>query len=694
FALTNRVGSRAVGAPALAEAVSLLDFAHRPETETCPQSVCTVRDLALCYAAIDGPGYAQERIAVCTETLPRVPLDWPCFACLSEHRVRALMDAEKVEEARTFFDQQCARLEAEGEVLPFKMLKAEFDLFLKSGKLDEVPPRLVAAAEAEDPVFGAHSIDLAIFKARILGFLGRAKEAYDLLPAFDQVVRTPAYYLAWTDAVENLIKANALPADAPWSATLRAMAATLTNQGAHGFAYEIWMIAVANALRRDRAAVAAIDLESASAAARSLRRPERAEAPLADLRRHIAEVRGRAAIELTPTPEALLDSLGEEQDHERALERLVAARQHWPAHGGLVLEEARRLFRLELRAAAIARLLPLQAKEPRNRQVIELLAELYLAERREEDLIGLMQSARAFEPALAHWMTARLDYAMNRDAQCLEHLAELLKLDPQSIDARKLWVDAARYLGDFRGMKERLTELIALEPDAETYHWSRMVAATIEGDWDEVRQSASALGMTLPGTGPIDHEDGRIRIRFRDEDGQFYIREAIRNGPVTGRITEIARGPNHFRDVVVFDPRPLDRREDNEPLHLFLYVRTLSYGNYRLFAVEGMHPGEREWAALVAGLAALGGTVQPLSSSDLRLRDPQTNLSHPAIFAALAVPEGASVIEAHRYLQECAAKLNLPLIWPVLAKEAGDEAESRRQAPLLDGWERYRADAP
>lgn len=58
--LQARVATLGEGASALAEAVSALEAAHRDETRDCPQAVCTVQDLAICYSRTDGMGWAPE----------------------------------------------------------------------------------------------------------------------------------------------------------------------------------------------------------------------------------------------------------------------------------------------------------------------------------------------------------------------------------------------------------------------------------------------------------------------------------------------------------------------------------------------------------------------------------------------------------------------------------------------------------
>src|SRR6188768_2571199 len=55
--LQSRVQHRHdVSRDTLAQAVSLIEFASRPETHECPQSVCAVEDLAAAYGFVDGFG--------------------------------------------------------------------------------------------------------------------------------------------------------------------------------------------------------------------------------------------------------------------------------------------------------------------------------------------------------------------------------------------------------------------------------------------------------------------------------------------------------------------------------------------------------------------------------------------------------------------------------------------------------------
>ncbi len=692
WGLQSRVLHREQGEPALAEAVSLLEFAHRPETAECPQSVCVVQDLAACYGAVDGPGYAQERIAVCTETLARITPHWPCFVCISDQMAQALVHAGRIEEAKRFYDQQRARLKEIGKVPPFAMLAGRVDVLLRLGEI-EAAREALEEADANDSLSENQRVELAIARVRVLARLGRVKEALEILPNFDRIAGTPSHYPYWTDAVHALIKQGALAADAPWSRTLRSLADKLRRQGAYGGAYDILIEAVARALERGRPATAAIDLESAEKVALKLRRPERARTRLAELHREVTAAQLVASTESLASPEAIIASLDDQQqDFELALERVVAGRQRWPDHNELLLHEARCLTALGANAAAIDRLLVLKTKEPANAQVLRFLGEIYLREQRADELIAWAETVKASDPTLAHWFLARLDYSEGRDALCIEHLQEVLKSVPDAINARKLWVQAARRLGDFHGMKERLTELIALEPAEQQHHWGRMVAATIDGDWEQVRQSATSVGMKIEGIGPIDLEGELIRVRFTDDDGQAYVRHAVHNGPATARIVESrVPPPNHFRDVVVFDPAPLDRPEQTPerqaPIRLYAFVATLSRGQYRIFSIDGVHPGKPAWDALRAGMSEIGCDLQRQSGDDYQLRDPDTGMAHPAIFAALAIPERRSVAEVHHLLQNLTAEFALPLTWTYCAAAASDDSAARRHQALLKRWE-------
>ncbi|MGV9537320.1 hypothetical protein ACWDR9_27215 [Streptosporangium sandarakinum] len=61
--LVGRIGDRAQGAVALADAEALAEFARREDVRDCPAAPGAVIALAVTQANTDGPGYAAERLA-------------------------------------------------------------------------------------------------------------------------------------------------------------------------------------------------------------------------------------------------------------------------------------------------------------------------------------------------------------------------------------------------------------------------------------------------------------------------------------------------------------------------------------------------------------------------------------------------------------------------------------------------------
>ena len=102
------------GEKVLPDVVALFEKAHREEAKDCPQSICVTQDLSACYENIDAPGWANERMAVCEETIARIDPTWSCFMCLSCEYASALMDSNRTEEAMVYIDRQIDAEKASG----------------------------------------------------------------------------------------------------------------------------------------------------------------------------------------------------------------------------------------------------------------------------------------------------------------------------------------------------------------------------------------------------------------------------------------------------------------------------------------------------------------------------------------------------------------------------------------------------
>lgn len=99
----------------LKEAIALLEFSHREENMECPQRICAVQDLANCYAQLDGPGYAEERINVAQEGLEQITVRWDCYGCICTEYAGALVDSQRYNQAIEFINDANHKLELDGQ---------------------------------------------------------------------------------------------------------------------------------------------------------------------------------------------------------------------------------------------------------------------------------------------------------------------------------------------------------------------------------------------------------------------------------------------------------------------------------------------------------------------------------------------------------------------------------------------------
>ena len=192
--MRNRIGNKSEGDSVLGDVVELFEFAHRDETITCPQSICVTQDLSACYANIDGPGWAEERKAVCDETFARIDPTWSCFHCLSCEYADALIDEGNPQQAFDYLQQQKAKIIAVGEEVSEAIKTFEVQALLR---LNQNEQALAILEECQAAVKGydwpVNSQERHILKALTLAKLGKTSEAWDELPNFKSVA--PRYYL-------------------------------------------------------------------------------------------------------------------------------------------------------------------------------------------------------------------------------------------------------------------------------------------------------------------------------------------------------------------------------------------------------------------------------------------------------------------------------------------------------------------
>jgi len=694
WSLQSRVLHRMDG-NALRDAVSLIEFAHREETRGCPQGVCAVQDLAACYAFVDGSGYADERLAVADETLARIDPSWPCFTCISSEYASALRAKGDVEGSLAFVDKQVARLVEKGQRdaiydLPRDRMEALIDL----GKYDEALSFL-DQLEKRGRRDAHHRLSRRLDRARILGRLGRAKEALQHLPNIDEIRPTPLFYWFWADAAAELVRAGVAPNDSQLGLILQSFVDRLFKQGVGRTTLELAELHGRLALERGAPHVARRALGTMERCLDVLARPLDALDRVARLRAAIAAAPEHGDVVVPDTAAEVLAKLraGEGRDPERDLLLLEAARARFPDDVPVLLALAGCYLATGVESEAIDQLRAFHEKTG-NDDVFLRLGELLVG----RDVAALQRlvdrhRALARDPASAamgDWLLARDAHTRGDYRACRDHLDRVLVARPEAINSRLLWADAARRLGDLEGALGRLDEVIARVAEPGPPDWDRMVVATLLGDYARVRESARRVGFEVAGDGPIDERWGVCRVRF-DDDGAASDVWCVRTGPVTARVLEIARPDREqqFDDVVVFDATPLnappEKDEDAERhVYVYPYIATVARGGHRAYEIDGVHPGDDGVEQLRRAVHDLGCELQILSGDEYSLTRGEEEL--PGMFAVVAAPETVSARTLSDALREATRSFVHPLIWLALATEAKDSELAEAHVRAADDY--------
>ena len=683
--LQSRVLHRHEVAGCLSEAVSLYEFAHRPETGRCPQSVCTVQDLAATYGDLDGPGYAAERIEVSRETLAAIDPEWPCFDCISGELAEALLDDGRPGEMLEFVDEQrraqlaAGRLDNSGN-LPRTRAEALIEL----GRHDE------AIAQLENNVTeggGDHAeLHRRLLLARALYRLGRAADAGEVMPAIETVFSTPGHYKAWLDAFEARVSGDESANTWRIGRAICLMQRRLADNGARYLAAELACSGAELALRRGARAVAGEMIERARQQVPELRKPEAIERRIAAVDATLAEA-GVDPLEGIDEPAEVLGALGTEP--EAALELLGAAAARWPDDPSWTPERAYALSACGFEPEADELLRAHIREHGDDIDAIRALAESMTSRGQTRELREFLdQVTAAVEIPEVRWLIARTLRSEGEIDRCVEVLETIVD-EPA---AALMLAELHRESGDLDGALELLDSLIERVGDPGPWDWERMMSATLAGRWDRVRDSAARVGMELPGEGPIDLPGPLCQVLVTLDDGRELPLFAARNGPVTARVIQIVGpGPERERygDMVVIDAselNPSDDADDDEHISIYRAIDVLEHGEYRSFALDGPHPGDAAVEVLRARLEDHDVELQVRSDDGgYRVHDVERDDAElPGLYAVLALPGDREPAELAALLDELTSIWKLPVCWLDLAHAAGDPDLVERHEAIED----------
>lgn len=731
--MRHRLGNKKEGETALADAVALFELAHREDTQDCPQSVCVTQDLAACYSLIDGPGWAEERIAVSEETLERIDPSWNCYQCLSCEKALAIIDQQNPQEAMDYLGQIADDLTAAGEDIGPGVLEVQNEALLALGQYEEVLAR-IQKVELEIPDYGEWkniSQPRQIQKAHALARLERDEEALDALPALREM--TLGEMFSWIDAISPVLLRQSELNSWQIASRLQMALKQLSNNGAHRRVIEMAAITIPLAIARGARWSAQRQLDLAYSHLPKLRIDANAAATLEDLQQRIAQMppsplpiasnellawlngpdnaadtadlfTQQSAHEHQP-PDAELETAEQpikERNPEQELEWLLVAVSQHPDDSNLHAQTAGALQACQAHDEAIELLRRFMANHPHNDSNIRfILLELLLENGDEAGIEALSQQfIAANDPVFAYWSLAQLAY-QQLDWEGVEaHCRQVLAHQADAYGAIGMLAKSFMQRQHFAQAAEQYQALLSAHPDDNDYKWDFMTAASAAEDWLAVNEVATSLDMEMSADSLSERPNeswGWVIIRYL-EQGDIKDYYAKRTGPVSAIIAENA-APNstqHMGDYVVFDaqvliPAPEDPEERENFVPTFALVHTLERGEYRNSVfIDGAHPGEEALTAFDAACREQGWPLWVHSSADYEITDsgnPEASdepTSLPGIYMTITAPMQVSARQIDTFLTQQTANWPHRLCWLRLAEEAGVMTQ-----PHLDTIERY-----
>ncbi len=681
---------------ALPEAISLLDFSTREQTRDCPQSICVIQDMASCYGQCDGPGYADERLALAGETLARITPAWDCYVCISAEYSEALVDAGRHQQALDFLAA------AEKEQLKKGVPQYSADFVIQKVRALAPLGRYREALASIDRV-GLHrqgkifDLTLDIYKAWIFALSGELVRARNTLPEFAAIEQELSDYEIWLEARYLMACGGEVENDWRLGALFEKCLDRLEQAGIVRHSITVAGQAADLALRRGSLLTAEYLADRVQALIPSLHRVLDAEHRLAAMRKRIEQQRAAAA-PCTGSQQADLDGLLQQlpEDPEQALALLDAAGDGCRGQPAWVLAGCELMLKMGRVDAALGQLRAVLARQPDSPGLLLELGRLLLLHRSGEELLRFVDDMEARPLSDESKVNLLLTRARYHDRQgqtgevrhCLDRM---LDTAPTSVAGRRWLAALERDAGNYRAARAHIEQLLGMEPDDTELLWEQCITAALMQDWNLLAQCAGRLGFdSVSAQDPVDQvwEHCRIATASDDTDGVYM---AVRTGPVTARITGVAplNRPQCYADHVVFHPRPLDDIEQDdetgspdssgEALVVYRRLGTIMHGNYLTFDLDGVHPGQAVVDRLKQALERLEVVFVPHMAEDYMLYAAQQDEEYPGFYAFLLCPPGVALQEVDRILAEHCRALPHPLVWTGLLEAVGDRRRLGRQ---------------
>lgn len=693
--MRNRIGNKSEGESVLSDVVELFEFAHRNETITCPQSVCVTQDLSACYANIDGPGWAEERKAVCNETFERIDPTWSCFHCLSCEYADALLDEGKPQQAFDYLQQQKSKIIGIGEEVSEAIKTFEVQALLRLNQNDEALAILdKCQAEVEGYDWPVNSQERYILRALTLAKLGKIKEAWDVLPSFKSIA--PRYYLSWVRAIDALLLNDPTKNDWALGSALQTVLEHFAKMGNYRKVIEVAAIQIRLALARKSVWTANRALTIAYEALPKLKVTLDADQLLDQLAKQIAS---QAANNSLPVPAeelmAWLEERAKQQDRgrnpEQEVELLLQAAAKLPDNEALIEITASALQACNAKKEAEQLLWTfIERNHQQESTAAYNLLNCLISNNRLTDIDKLAEFYQITQPAVFLWCKIQQAYARNELTVAKTLSLQMHELVPDYLGPIRILVMIAVRQQNF-SEAEQWQQLIVGKntEDPRNDLWDLLTYSSANQHWGKAREIAQKLDIPLTSTeGVIQEEWGWVRIQIEEaNDTLEYLAECT--GPVTAVIKEPAYSKNTQRidDWVVFDaaqlaPMPEDEEEKKHFIPLYKLVKTLQSGNFgQSWFIDGIYPGDDVFNQLEKQVNEKGWRLWVHSNSTYQITDQFDIDETPqqGIYFSLAAPKSTTPMELDKFLTEATQNWALPVHWLKLAEAAGAPIEPHQE---------------
>jgi len=681
--LQSLVLSRHQVKDALNESLSLLDFAHQEETKDCPQSICVVQDLANCYAYIDGPGYADDRLLVAQEAMDKIDASWPCFTCIGGEFLNALHDKKEYSTMLLTLDtykKQMLMHEEDYSNSELALIEARTFIELK-----DYQKALDILSGISNEGGGEHFENRCrLLQARALIFLHEFERAKSQMADFDVVFRTPSLALEWTQCVVALVEKQQLDNNWKLHNKILRLAKKLETQGCYRLAFDHYKFQAELAITRQQKITAENCVNNMLDLTDKFNKDCGAIEIINQLKSQLDKLENQQDIDFE-NADGQLQNLSE--DLNQRIKQLNQVLEKQPNNETIFLEKIWALYELDQSKQALDDMQVFLDAYPES---IDVLREYSKGSIDVEFLNSiLLKTQNQAARCNIYWFLSLEEENKLNFLRAFNYLDSLMSEYPQETFPYSRAFNIALKAGLYDKAGALSLAAAQREPENSNYIWDRLLVSTLLRQWREVREFAQKLEMPVEDSDTeIDLDWGRIRLKVLNADGSHTIYSAIRTGPVTAKITRVGKLEDTFRvgQKCIFTPvalNVLDQEDADGYLHdsegfytrLYEVIDFMSESDCSLMVLDGIYPTEPEFETLLQALNELSIELDVRSDGRYQLSagDEEPKLG---IYAYLYVPTDLTKDAVHKLLLNATAEFTYPIIWPALASAVNENDAS------------------